>query len=629
MLLSANNISKSYGERELFKEGNFEVYPNDRIGLIGANGTGKTTIFKIICGEESSDTGSVIRTSGIRIGTLSQFACKDSENTCYEEALSIFSYLLATETELANLNKKLETDHSTELIEKASYLRERFERDGGLTYKARTRSALLGLGFTEDELNLPIISLSGGQRSKIEICKLLLSSPDIMLLDEPTNHLDIDAIEWLDGFIKASKSAVITISHDRYFLDSVANKIISIEHGKIYTYTGNYTKYISLREHREESILKEYNNTMREVHRIEGIIKQQKQFNREKNIRTAESKQKQINRLLSDLQIPESELETMSLSFKAKNDTGNDVLKAENLSLAFDNKALYKNVRLDIKKGERICIIGKNGCGKTTLLKQLKNGGAQLGSRVSLGFFDQHAESLDENKTAYGFLRDEFPQKTETELRAALALFLFKGEDVFKEIGLLSGGEKARVALCNLMLKQDNLLLLDEPTNHLDLASREILEEALDDFEGTIIAVSHDRYFINRIANTIFYFENETLKRLDGNYEQYLEIKNTKEETKTLEKKQMGAGGLSYKQKKEEQARHRKLKTAYQKCESEIELLENEQKEIERSLSDPQIMSNYEETTRLALELEIVREKLNAAMEEWESLSEELLEFEE
>ncbi len=629
MLLSANNISKIFGEKELFKEGNFEVYPNDRIGLIGANGCGKTTIFKLICGEELTDTGSIIRQGGIKIGTLSQFACKDSQNTCYNEALSIFEGLLKTETELAELNKKLEFDHSTELIEKVSFLRERFERDGGLTYKARTRSALLGLGFTEEELNLPVTSLSGGQRSKIEICKLLLSSPDIMLLDEPTNHLDIDAIEWLDGFIKSSKSAVITISHDRYFLDSVVNKIISIEHGKIYTYNGNYTKYLALREHREESILKEYKNTMREVERIEGIIKQQKQFNREKNIKTAESKQKQINRLLSDLQIPESELETMSLSFKAKDDTGNDVLKAENLSLSFDNKTLYRDVNLDVKKGERIFILGKNGCGKTTLLKSLKNGNAQLGARVSLGFFDQHAEDLDESKTAYSYLRDTFPQKTETEIRAALALFLFKGDEVFREISTFSGGEKARVALCKLMLERDNLLLLDEPTNHLDLASREILEDALDDFEGTIIAVSHDRYFINRIANTILYFDNGHLKRLDGNYEKYLEVKNATQDTKTQEKKQMGAGGLSYKQKKEEQARLRRLKTAYSKCESEIERLENEQKEIENSLSDISIASNYEETTRLALLLNEIKEQLNNAMDEWETLSEQLLEFEE
>ena len=626
MILSANNISKSFLERELFKDGNFKIEAKDRIGLIGENGCGKTTIFKIICGEEASDTGSVIKASGIKIGTLNQFACKNSEKTCYQEALSVFSELISLEEEIFSVNKKLEIEQDTRLIEKAEQLRVRFEREGGLTYKSRTRSALIGLGFTENELNLSVSNLSGGQQSKIELCKLLLASPDLMLLDEPTNHLDIDAIEWLDEFIKASKSAVLIISHDRYFLDRVANKILSIEHGKIYSYNGNYSNYLGLREHREESVLNEYKNTMREVARIEGIIKQQKQFNREKNIRTAESKQKQIDRMLKDLELPASEKEKMCLSFKAKDSTGKDVLKAKNLSCKFSDKVLYENVNLDIKKGERIFIIGKNGCGKTTLLKALKNQGATLGAGVSVGYFDQQSESLDDEKTIFDFLKDSFLDKGNTEIRSALALFQFKGEDVFKKIKTLSGGERAKVTLCGLMLKNDNLLLLDEPTNHLDLSSREVLEDALCEYEGTIIAVSHDRFFINRIADSILYFDGTELKRVDGNYDSYLSVKQNLDEKTCTVQKEMGAGGLAYKQKKEEQARQRRLKTAFNKCEEQIACLEEEQKEIELALLNPDITSNYEKTTELALKLDKIKKDLDIKLLEWEELSLEILE---
>ena len=624
MLLEAANITKSYGENLLFEKGSFKVEAGEHIGLIGANGCGKTTLFKIISGEESADSGAVVRSSGITVGFLRQFACKDSKLSCYEEALSVFSHVIALEREIEDINLELETRNDTQLITKAENLREKYENAGGLTYKSRTRAALLGLGFSEEELDLKVNLLSGGQKSKIEICKLLLSSPDIMLLDEPTNHLDIEAIQWLDSFVKNSKSAVIIISHDRYFLDSVVDKIISIEHEKIYTYNGNYTKYLELKEQREEAVLRDYTNTMREVHRIEGIIKQQKQWNREKNIKTAESKQKQIDRLLKDLQIPESELKNITLNFKAEKDSGNEVLTASNLYCSFDNKTLYSNVNIKLQKGNRIFIIGKNGCGKTTLLKSLKNGSGKLGSGVTVGYFDQHGDNLDKNKTIFTQLRDEFPQKNDTEIRCALALFLFKGDDVFRVIETLSGGERARVALCSLMLKKDNFLLLDEPTNHLDLASREVLEQALSEFDGTILAVSHDRYFINRIANGILYFKNGELLHIDGNYDTYIE-KRTVEPEALKEKKTVGAGGQSYKQQKELQSRQRKLNSAIEKCEAEIESLEQEQKQIETALCDPETACDYIKTAQLSEKLSKIREDIAKATEKWENLSEELI----
>ncbi len=623
MLLEGANISKSFGENLLFENGSFKVEAGEHIGLIGANGCGKTTLFKIISGEEAVDSGAVVKGSGVTVGVLKQHACKDSNLSCYEEALSVFSELINLEAQIEDINLELETKSDNDLILKAQSLREKFERLGGLTYKSRTRAVLLGLGFSEEELTLGVAKLSGGQKSKVEICKLLLSSPDIMLLDEPTNHLDIESIQWLDGFIKNSKSAVIVISHDRYFLDRIADKIISIEHNKINSYDGNYTKYLKVKEERELSIQREYDNKMREVHRIEGIIEQQKRWNREKNIKTAESKQKQIDRILKDLQIPESEAENMTLSFKAEGMCGNEVLTALNLSCSFDSKTLYDNVNVKMQKGDRIFIIGKNGCGKSTLLKALKNNPKFFGSGVTVGYFDQHGDTLSLDKTIFSQLRDDFPQKTDTQIRSALALFLFKGEEVFRTIRTLSGGERARVALCSLMLKKDNFLILDEPTNHLDLASREILENALSEYDGTILAVSHDRYFINKLASGILYFKNRELLYLKGDYDKYVEdLANTTATVK--EKKTVGAGGEGYKQKKEEQSRLRKLKTAISKIEEEIEALEKKQAEIEAELSLPQNATDYQKMTELSKELDEIKGILAEKLENWENLSEQV-----
>ena len=625
MLLEGVNLGKSYGERTLFSGGAFKIEPGDKIGLIGANGTGKTTLFKIISGEETPDTGGVVKASGTSVGILRQHACEGSTKSAYDEALTVFDEVAQLGYELDDVNERLHTSSDLSLIEKAEALRIEYERLGGLTYKARTRATLLGLGFSEDELELSVTKLSGGQKSKIDLAKLLLSTPDIMLLDEPTNHLDIDAIEWLDGFVAASRSAAVIISHDRYFLDRVATKIISIEHEKIYCYNGNYTKYLEQRELRELSVQREYDNTMREVKRIEGIIEQQRRWNREKNIKTAESKQKQIDRMLEGLVIPESERENMTLRFTADRMCGNEVLKVQNMSCRFGERTLYNNVSVEMRRGDRFIMLGRNGCGKTTLLKALRDSGS-FGVGVSVGYFDQHGGTLDPNKTIFAQLHDDFPKNTETEIRSALALFMFKGEDVFREISTLSGGERARVALCSLMLRRDNFLLLDEPTNHLDLESREILESALEDYEGTILAVSHDRYFINRIAEKILYFKGTELLSLDGNYDAYL-AKKQNEETPEKREKAVGKGKETYLQKKAERAAVAKLKSGIAAAEKEIERLENEETEIETALSDPETASDYEKTAELCTRMEEIKLLLAEEMEKWENLSTQLENF--
>ncbi|MBP3390863.1 MAG: ABC-F family ATP-binding cassette domain-containing protein [Clostridia bacterium] len=623
MLLEATNLTKSFGERTLFSGASFKIEAGEKVGIIGANGSGKTTLFNIISGNEEPSGGGIVKAKGVTVGFLSQFACSGSTRTCYDEAVQVFSHLIRLEAELEDMHTLLEKNPTPDLIEKEQLKREAFQTAGGLTYKSRTRAALIGIGFTNEELDFSVSALSGGQRSKIELCKLLLSAPDIMLLDEPTNHLDIEAIEWLDSFLVASKSAAVIISHDRYFLDRVVNKIFALEYGKITTYNGNYTKYLAVKEQCEEAVKREYQNSMREVHRIEGIIKQQRQWTREKNIKTAESKQKQIDRILKELQIPESEIPNITLSFKAEGHCSNTVLTLNGAEKRFDNKTLYSGVSLTLMRGERVLMLGANGCGKTTLIKEIKNGLGRLGIGVTVGYFDQHGNTLNPNKTIFQQLSDTFPQKSNTEIRSALALFLFRGEDVFKEISTLSGGEKARVALCELMLKKDNFLLLDEPTNHLDLASREVLESALDDYDGTILAVSHDRYFINRLADRILYFKNQTLLEHRGNYDDYISSLALEDKTQN-EKKTAGAGGTAYKQAKEEAARQRKLKTQLQKTEAEIEELEARQNSLEEQLTLPEIISNYQKLGEINSQLEEVKEELLKALELWEELSNQI-----
>ncbi len=616
MLVSVSGLSKSYGDNLLFNDIGFNIEPDDIIGLIGGNGCGKTTLFRLLSGEEEPDSGGVVRRSGVKIGMLNQHACQGSEKTAYDEALSVFESVMRVEAELNEVTLRLETVQDDGLIAHQHELRESFEKLGGLTYRSKTKAALSGLGFSEEEQMLTVPFLSGGQRSKIELCKLLLSEPDVILLDEPTNHLDIDSIEWLDGYIKNCKKAVVIISHDRFFLDRVANRIFEIDNRKLYTCDGNYTKYCKVKEERKLTVKRNYDNTMREVDRIEKIIEQQRRWNREKNIKTAENKQKTIDRLLRDLEIPETERDGMSLSFSAASRSGDEVIKADSLSKTFDGRTLYCDVSLEVRRGDRIFIIGSNGCGKTTLLKQLSDKTAvEYGVGVSLGFFDQHQRNLNLNKTVFDQLHDEYPFMSDTAVRSALALFLFKGDEVFSQIETLSGGERARVALCRLMLAHNNLLFLDEPTNHLDLESREVLEEALDGYDGTIICVSHDRYLINRLATKVLYFENGTVNVLDGGYDRYAEIRKSAETEKT--EKKSSANKNEYLRKKEEASNLRKLKTAFSKCEKEIEESENRLAEIGELLATEKVSVDYVKVSELSNEADILNGKLERLMEEW------------
>ena len=623
MLIGVNGLTKSFGDNLLFDGITFSVEPNDIIGLIGGNGCGKTTLFNILTGDETYDAGGVVRQSGISVGVLQQHACQGSSLSAYDETLKVFKGLQDLEKELNDVNLRLETSADEELIARQAVLRERFEREGGLTYRSRTAAALTGVGFTCEEQKLSVSELSGGQRSKIELCKLLLAAPDVILLDEPTNHLDIDAIEWLDGYIKTCRRAVVIISHDRYFLDRVANKIFELDNKKLYTCNGNYSKYCVVRQERKESVRRNYENTMREVDRIEKIIEQQRRWNREKNIKTAENKQKMIDRLLDGLEIPDSEKENMTLSFSSAVRSGDEVLQADDLKVSFEGKVLYDGVSLDVRRGQRIFIIGPNGCGKTTLLRQLLDKGiAQYGVGVSVGYFDQHQRNLDLKKTVFGQLRDDYPGLGDTALRSALALFLFKGDEVFQKIENLSGGERARVALCRLMLAHNNLLLLDEPTNHLDLESREILEDALDGFDGTLICVSHDRYLINRLATSIMYFEDKTVKTLDGNYDTYLENRTVATEKAVV--KSASAAKSEYLKRKQDASNLRKAKTAFKRCEEQIALTEEELEKVNSELSSEEVVADYLRVAELTEKAASLEEKLLSLMEEWENLGEML-----
>lgn len=622
MLINAGNIEKSFGDRLLFRGVSFNVEPGDKIGLIGENGCGKTTLFNMITGKEPCDAGGIVRKSGITVGVLAQHACMGSVRSAYDEALTVFSDLFAIETELKAVDNRLLSSSDDQLIEKQHLLREKFEREGGLTFRQRTRSALLGLGFSDEEQRLSVASLSGGQRSKVELCKLLLSQPEVMLLDEPTNHLDIDSIEWLDGYIKQSKSAVIIISHDRYFLDRVANRIFEIAEHTLFCCDGNYTKYCRVRDERLEAERNSYENTMKEVERLERVIEQQRRWNREKSIKRAESKQKVVDRLLETLKIPEAEKKDMCLSFSALSRSGDEVLKAENLCKRFVGKTLYSDVSVNIRRGDRIFIIGPNGCGKTTLLKQLSDRGqVTFGVGVKAGFFDQHQSDLDLKNTVFGELRNTFPAVGDSALRGALALFLFKGDEVFKSIETLSGGERARVALCKLMLRHDNLLFLDEPTNHLDIESREVLEEALLDFDGTLVCVSHDRYLINRLATVILYFENGTLKRQQGNYDDYLAARDTGVKKSTGGEKAESDNKRDYLQRKQAAAEERKRKADLARCEEQIAAAEKEQKEIKKELDSDRVSTDYEKLTELTRRAAELDELLLSLMEKWETLS--------
>ena len=628
-----------FSDRTLFSDVSFEVGEHDKIGFIGANGAGKTTLFKIIGGELENSGGAVIKGKDCRIGYMEQHACKNPDNTLYNELLSVFAPLIELERELERINAEIESGsaEAQSLILRQMELREQLERGGGLTYKSRTSSALNGLGFDSKYFDMPIKKLSGGQMSKLSLAKLLLGGANLLLLDEPTNHLDIASCRWLEGFIRDFTGAVIVISHDRYFLDGVTNRTIELEHGKISSYKGSYSEFKKKKEAINETLKNKYEADLKEIKRIEGIIEQQKRWGREHNFITAASKQKQADRIRAQLVKPEEELDTVKFKFTPKAESGNDVLICRGLAKSFGEKKLFKNLDIHIRKGERIFLLGANGCGKTTLFKTLlgqytpDSGSISLGANVQTGYFDQIQENLHFEKSAIDEVWDDFPQLTQTQVRTALGSFLFRGDDVFKEIKSLSGGERARIALLKLMLAGGNFLLLDEPTNHLDTASREALEKTLLDYSGTMFIISHDRYFINRLSTRIITLLPDGAREYIGNYDDYLEKSDEEQGIRqSAPKKETSAAAIDYRAKKEYASNKRKLKTAIKKCEEEIGRLEGEISELEVKLSEPDSSSDFQLLTELSEELEKLNSICAEKMNEWEELTTKLeLEFSE
>lgn len=631
LLLSLNNIAMSFADRTLFSDASFEVYDGEKIGFVGVNGSGKTTLFKLLKGELTPDEGNIHIAGGVKIGFMEQFACRDSDKTLYDEALTVFAELDDMEMELEELHDKIDLgDSSDETIARQTALRERFERDGGLTYKSRTASALLGLGFSESDLKLAVSVLSGGQRSKLQLAKLLLSDADLLLLDEPTNHLDIRSVEWLERFLGDYRGAYIVISHDRYFLDKVTERTLELENRHIRDYKGHYTRFLELKAEDVERRQKVYDATVKEIKRVEGIIEQQKRWNQAHNYVTIASKQKQIDRLAGTLEKPEDEPEAIKFAFKSADGCGNDVLSAKNIALGFNGKQLFRGVNIDIKKGERVFLIGDNGCGKTSLFKVLTEqykadaGEFRLGTRVQVGYFDQAQRGLTETKSALDEVWDAYPKMTETAVRTALAAFLFKGDDIYKLISELSGGERARIALLKLMLSGANFLLLDEPTNHLDIMSCEALENALLGYDGTLFIISHDRYLINKLANRLYKLTPNGAEGYLGNYDYYLEKQQAAAEQTVSEKPKKSDNALDYKQRKERESERRKLHTKIANAEKRIEELDAE---INAKTEELSSMTDYQKAMELSEELDRLRVEQETAMEEWETASAMLEEF--
>ena len=635
IVLSGNDISVSFGGETLFHDVNFRLEENGRAGLVGVNGCGKTTLMHVINGRQEAETGGISKAAGIKLGCMEQYVIRDDNITLYDEVLEIFRPLIDAENELADIAVAIDTgDHSEQTLSRQMQLQERFEREGGLTYKSMTCSALAGLGFSEDDFNKPISVMSGGQKSKAQLAKLLLSGSNILLLDEPTNHLDITACEWLEKFLTEYKGAYIVISHDRYFLDKVTDTTFEMENRTLREYKGNYTRYLELKAETREAQQRVYDRTVKEINRIEGIVEQQKRWGQEHNFITAASKQKQADRLKETLEKPEDLPEAIKFTFRAKEGGANDVLIAKGLSKSFDGTAVFTNAELDIKKNTTTFILGENGCGKTTLLKiltgeyQADSGEYKFGNNIQFGYYDQAQTDLDPSKTVIDEVWDRYPGMTQTQVRSALAQFLFKGDDVFKNVGKLSGGEKARVSLLKLMLSKANMLLLDEPTNHLDIHSREALENALASYGGTLLIVSHDRYLINKLADRIVWLGKTGTVNIDGNYDRYIELKEAKAQSEQAVQVKAAEGKKNdYKERKERESTLRKLSGALKRCEQAIDEIGLKTAELAQQMSQPEIATDYEKTSALAQEIEALKEKEEALTAEWMELSEQIESF--
>lgn len=630
ILLNGTGLKKMFFDVTLFSDVSFNISDNDKIGFVGMNGAGKSTLFKIMNEMTDCDEGEIFRNKLTKIGYLDQYTCTQSENTIMGEMLTAFEDVINIENELEDIRFDIENKNGDidTLTKRQAYLREQFEERDGYRYKNLVRSTLIGLGFSEEDFSRRVDTLSGGQKTRVSLGKLLLSDANLLLLDEPTNHLDIASVEWLEGFLDNYKGAFVIISHDRYFLDKVTNRTFEMENGILRTYNGSYSEYVKQREIEKKTEERNYRNTQREIDRLNAVVEQQRRWNREKNIKTAESKQKVIDKLEKTLVVPEYEKEEMDFAFKSSQGGGNDVLITENLGMSFDGKEIFKNCDIHITKGEKVFLLGPNGCGKTTLIKNIIGkyepvcGTLKTGANIRIGYYDQIQENLDGEKDIFTEIHDEFPNMTQTEIRNALAVFMFRGEDVFKEIKTLSGGERARVELTKLMLCPSNFLVMDEPTNHLDIESREALERALSDYDGTMLMVSHDRYFINKLADRILYMTPSGIKSFVGGYDEYVAKKA--DEALTVQNTDEKPKNLDYKEQKRLQAEKRKVLNRFSKVEELIEQAEKDIESLDKEMMSPSLAADFTRLAELSASKDEKEEELLTLMEEWEELQAEI-----
>lgn len=616
MLIECSNITKSFQGIPLLKDITFKIDDHDKVAIIGVNGAGKTTILKIIAGEENYDSGDLFCNKELTLGYLKQQHDLAMDKTVYDVGLDVFAPLITIENRLRQLENEMTTDHSERILNEYDRLTQSFHDKDGYSYPSKLTGVLKGLGFSEEEFNLKVSMLSGGQKTRLALAKMLLQEPKLLLLDEPTNHLDNSAINFLEGYLKNYPHAIITVSHDRYFIDQVSNKIVEVENGKSKSYKCKYNEYSILKKKQRAVDLKHYLNQQKEIKRIQESIDTLKSYNREKQVKRAESKEKQLAKI-ERIDKPENLPDTITINFKPKRESGFDVLKIENLAVKFD-EILFKNIDIDIKKQERIALVGDNGVGKTTLFKTILDqlnayqGKIKFGSKVDLAYYDQEHSTLAMDKTIFNEISDNFPKMANTEIRNSLALFNFKGDDVFKEISLLSGGEKGRVVLTEILLKQANLLILDEPTNHLDIASKEVLEDALNQFEGTIFFISHDRYFINKVATRVIELTSTKAISYDGNYDTYL---NHKSVAKPLKKE-----NVDYLDMKQQNALYRKQQNKIKKIETNISILETKINTLTEQLHSEEVLNDYQKYNQINDEISELENQLNTLMEEWEAL---------
>lgn len=643
MILSCANICKSFGTDIILSNISFHINEHEKVAIVGANGAGKSTLFKIIMGLHTPDSGEVVFSRGKTIGYLAQHQDLNSNLTIYDELLAMKQDIIDLDRQIRQMEQEmtLVTGAPLEnLLEKYSQLTHTFEQKNGYAYRSEITGVLKGLGFSEADFTKSTNSLSGGQKTRVSLGKLLLSKPDIILLDEPTNHLDLESIAWLETYLLNYNGTVVIVCHDRYFLDKVVSKVIELEHGKSTVFSGNYSQYATKKASLREAYLRQYYNQQREIKHQEEVIAKLKSFNREKSIKRAESREKLLQKV-DRIEKPTETMTEMKLKFEPGIRSGNDVLEAEHLSKAFPNQTLFEDISFSVKRGDTISIIGQNGTGKTTILKILTNtiaadqGSVRYGSHVNIAYYDQEHQVLSMDKTIFEELQDTYPSLSQTRIRTILAAFLFTNDDVFKQIKDLSGGEKGRVSLAKLMLSNANLLILDEPTNHLDMESKEILEAAIRNYTGTVIYVSHDRYFINQTATRVFELDQQQLYQYVGNYDYFLEKRdfvhqaNTKTQENTLDNPTNATSDnkKNWQQQKEQQAQIRKIENEIKKVEKEIENLEQKNEEIDALLVKEEVYTDVEKLVECNNQKKEIEQRLEECMETWEELSQRLSEL--